>query len=183
VAPSWMVSVSASVNLPLHHKVQKFSSGTGSPGWSRKKGRKMVVRACVFAMFICICFIFDNKSDWLAGVMSGQTLDDGRSVAGSKRVRQWHTGNTYTMSQKVPRFYFLITHVNNQLICIIFGKHNPEQISRNCLWTCRPYTFCNKICMVDVHKHEWCGRQFHKHLSQISSEFCIPIPKIMKINW
>jgi len=37
----WLVS--ASVNLPLHHKVQKFSSGTGSPGWSRKKGRKMVV--------------------------------------------------------------------------------------------------------------------------------------------
>jgi len=43
VAPSWMVDVSASVNLPLHHKVQKFSSGTGSPGWSRKKGCKMVV--------------------------------------------------------------------------------------------------------------------------------------------
>jgi len=35
--------VSASVNLPLHHKVQKFSNGTGSPGWSRNKGRKMVV--------------------------------------------------------------------------------------------------------------------------------------------
>ena len=41
-----MVGVSASVNLPLHHKVQKFSSGTGSPGWSRKKGRKMVVVWC-----------------------------------------------------------------------------------------------------------------------------------------
>ena len=38
-----MVGVSASVNLPLHHKVQKFSSGTGSPGWSWKKGPKMVV--------------------------------------------------------------------------------------------------------------------------------------------
>jgi len=38
-----MVSVSASVNLPLHHKVQKFPSGTGSPRWSRKKGCKMVV--------------------------------------------------------------------------------------------------------------------------------------------
>jgi len=38
VAPSRMVDVSASVNLSLHHKVQKFSSGTGSPGWSRKKG-------------------------------------------------------------------------------------------------------------------------------------------------
>ena len=34
--------VSASVNLPLHNQVQKFS-GTGSPGWSRKKGHKMVV--------------------------------------------------------------------------------------------------------------------------------------------
>jgi len=43
VAPSQMVSVSASVNLPLHHKVQKPSSGTGSPGWFRKKGRKTVV--------------------------------------------------------------------------------------------------------------------------------------------
>jgi len=38
-----MVGVSASVDLPLHHKVQKFSSGTGSPGWSQKKGRKTVV--------------------------------------------------------------------------------------------------------------------------------------------
>jgi len=35
-----MVCVSASVNLPLHHKVQKFSSGTGSPGWSRKRAVK-----------------------------------------------------------------------------------------------------------------------------------------------
>jgi len=36
VAPSRMVGVSTSRNLPLHHKVQKFSSGTGSPGWSWK---------------------------------------------------------------------------------------------------------------------------------------------------
>ena len=43
VAPSRMVSLSASVNLPLRHKVQKFSTGTGSPGWSREKGRKTVV--------------------------------------------------------------------------------------------------------------------------------------------
>ena len=42
-APSRMVCVSASVNLPLHHKVQKFSSGTGSPVWSWKKGHKTVV--------------------------------------------------------------------------------------------------------------------------------------------
>jgi len=42
VAPIRMVDVSASVNLPLHHKVQKFSSGTGSPGWSRKKAVKQL---------------------------------------------------------------------------------------------------------------------------------------------
>ena len=47
VAPSWMVGVSASVNLPLH---QKFSSGTSSPGWSRKKGRKMVVLWCGYCV-------------------------------------------------------------------------------------------------------------------------------------
>jgi len=43
VAPSRMVGVSASVNLPVHHKVQKFSSGTSWPRWSQKKGRKTVV--------------------------------------------------------------------------------------------------------------------------------------------
>jgi len=43
VAPSRMVGLSASVNLSLHHKVQKFSSGTGSSGWSQKKGCKTVV--------------------------------------------------------------------------------------------------------------------------------------------
>jgi len=40
VAPSQMVSVSVSVNLPLHHKVQKFSSGTGSPGGPGKRAVK-----------------------------------------------------------------------------------------------------------------------------------------------
>ena len=43
VAPSRMVGVSASVNLRLHHELKKFSAGTGSPGWSRKKGCKKVV--------------------------------------------------------------------------------------------------------------------------------------------
>jgi len=40
--PTFSIShhlMSASVNLPLHHKVYKFSSGTGSPRWSWKKGR------------------------------------------------------------------------------------------------------------------------------------------------
>jgi len=55
VAPSRMVGVSASVNLPLHHKVQKFSCGTGSPGRSQKKGRKTVVVVVVFVG--CVLFL------------------------------------------------------------------------------------------------------------------------------
>jgi len=51
LVPSQMVCVPASVNLPLHHKVQKFSSGTGSPGWSWKKGRETVV---VWWWYVCI---------------------------------------------------------------------------------------------------------------------------------
>ena len=40
VAPNRMACVSASVNLPLHHKVQNFSSGTGSPGGPGKRAVK-----------------------------------------------------------------------------------------------------------------------------------------------
>jgi len=46
VVPSWIVGVSASINLPSHYKVQRFSSGTSSTGWSWKKGRKTVVVWC-----------------------------------------------------------------------------------------------------------------------------------------
>jgi len=70
VAPSRMVSVSASVNLPFHHKVQKFSSGTGSPGWSRKKSRKTVVVWCGFFLYMFQKRIFGDKwhgffIDWM----------------------------------------------------------------------------------------------------------------------
>jgi len=62
-----MIGVSASINLPLHHKVQKFSAGTGSPGWSQKKGRKTVVVWCgvVWCMhvwlfvFLFVCMVTD----------------------------------------------------------------------------------------------------------------------------
>ena len=52
VAPSRMDGVYASVYLPLHHKVQEFSSGIGSPRWSRKKGHKMV-SVCVMLHVVC----------------------------------------------------------------------------------------------------------------------------------
>jgi len=46
-----MVGASASVNLAL------FCSGAGSPGWSRKKGRKTVVVVVVVGTGTGICWI------------------------------------------------------------------------------------------------------------------------------
>ena len=50
---TWLVQMEwrPEVYIPLHHKVQKFSSGTGSPEWSQKKGRKMVV--CAVCCYFC----------------------------------------------------------------------------------------------------------------------------------
>ena len=66
VAPIRMVGVSASVNLPLHHNVQRFSSGTGSSGWSQKNGRKMIVVVVVFTIsynWYSLQFCFSCISD------------------------------------------------------------------------------------------------------------------------
>jgi len=54
VAPSRMLGASASVNL--HHKVQKFSSGTGSPGQSWKKGRETVVVVWWYTLSVTATF-------------------------------------------------------------------------------------------------------------------------------
>ena len=82
VAPSRMVCVSASVNLPLHHKVQKFSSGTGSSGWSRKKGRTTVVCVCVLSLIrhlittlsFCLLCLFCSYTR-LAGYLWREALE------------------------------------------------------------------------------------------------------------
>ena len=52
--------MSASVDLPLHHKVQKFSSGTSSPGWSQKKGRKTVVCVCKYLQHYILSDLTDD---------------------------------------------------------------------------------------------------------------------------
>ena len=73
VLPSQMVSVSASVNLPLHHKVQKFSCGTSSPAWSRKKGCKTVV--VVVVVVSGMLFVGGLPlSEWEIGVIVGASV-------------------------------------------------------------------------------------------------------------
>ena len=70
VVPSRIVGVSASVNLSLHHKVQRFSSGTGSPGWSRKKGRKTVV-----VVVVVFNGLF-SRTTWISWQQKGKTILD-----------------------------------------------------------------------------------------------------------
>jgi len=62
VVRSRMVGVSASVNLPLHRTVQKFSSGAGWPVWSWEKGHKTVMCVCV-----CMCYshAMSKLEEWL----------------------------------------------------------------------------------------------------------------------
>jgi len=61
-----MVGASASVNLPLHHEVQKFSSGTGSPGGPGKRAVKRL---------------------WCGGVVVGS--EDGHVLAEFSGLTTW----------------------------------------------------------------------------------------------
>jgi len=56
----------AAVNLPLHHKVQKFSSDAGLPGWSQKKGRKTVLVWWWFVYLLYRATKLSTAWQWLA---------------------------------------------------------------------------------------------------------------------
>ena len=84
--------VSASVNLPLHHEVQKFSSGTGSPGCSQKKGHKTFV-------VVLYCAAVSRLSDKRRVVRGGRALSTfrlrDRGLAGPvSRTPAPHTGQS-----------------------------------------------------------------------------------------
>ena len=57
VAPSRMVGVSASVNLPLHHKSRSSLLAPAYPGGPGKKGCKMVV-VCGVVVVLCVFVVF-----------------------------------------------------------------------------------------------------------------------------
>jgi len=57
VVPRWMVGVAASVNLPLHHTVQKLSSGTCS--WPGKRAVKQ----------LCVCVIINQQCQSAEGMI------------------------------------------------------------------------------------------------------------------
>ena len=111
VAPSRMVSLSASVNLPLYHKVQKLSSGPGSPGWSQKKGRKTVVVVVVVSSRTAECTWMHNMIKKTALLCKPHSADTITIIGGYRlsanteyrpiinaslmwRVFRWHSVDT-----------------------------------------------------------------------------------------
>jgi len=77
--------VSASVNLPLRHKVEKFSSGTR---WSWKKGRKMVV--AWFLQYYAKRLARNNVSRMTYFVSSGGCKSLTRSInANPVEIENW----------------------------------------------------------------------------------------------
>ena len=71
VASSRMVVVSASVGLSLHHKVQKFSFGTDSTGWSRKRAVKRIwCGLCFVVLYRKTHYLKAGKCDSLQRVFA-----------------------------------------------------------------------------------------------------------------
>jgi len=118
--------VSASVNLPLHHKVQKFSSGTGAPGWSRKKGRKTVVVWCggggmlkwVSPFRLCSnnkwqWQIWTHAQDGWLGLRTGHLTFILHSSNKPGELLQWTT--LQTLSQQLYKHF--IRHADNTHTC------------------------------------------------------------------
>jgi len=63
-------------------KVQKYSSGTGSPGWSWKKGRKTVV--CV-----CVCTAGDGVASWPGDLVCVECEEENRPFSGQQHQTQF----------------------------------------------------------------------------------------------
>jgi len=136
VAPSQMVSVSVSVNLPLHHKVQKFSSGTGWPGWSQKKGHKTVVVVVVSALkshcFVC-CTVYrtgasvetcyDNTNMYI--VISHYYYHYTHFEFGAYGWMLWHSDTAGPWaSERISGLYNIEWPTAGMVICLEWGAND-----------------------------------------------------------
>ena len=141
---SRFVRVSASVNLPLHHKVQKFSSGIGSPGWSRKKGHKTVVVVvwtyisivelmCSWELTVCVSFtlMYYCQHSWMQPVSS-----------------EWES----SLTQKISVTFCLVHAQQEQQIrmdrfAIFTARHSyPSAVLEVVILSIRP-SVCPSVCL------------------------------------
>jgi len=104
VAPSRTVGVSASVFLPLHHKVQKFSSGTGL---ARSPGKVVVKRLCVCD--ITLHAWVEEKELYGGHVSGGHSVmvlkKTGKDTVSSKRMHRFSTGRESTWQNLLTQIH------------------------------------------------------------------------------
>jgi len=145
-----MVGVSASVDLPLHHKVQKFSSGTGSPGWSWKKGRETVV--CVLMNSTTYTVTSHKTSVSTLHSYCTDTIEENSSVfsliKSTRCHHQGHVGRKFCSKKIRPRVNWgcWLTHCQtdvynshkmsvtfpmNRRQCEMYSDHKHVSV---CLW-------------------------------------------------
>ena len=140
VAPSRVVCVSASVNLPLHHKIQKFSSGTGSPGWSWKKGPKTVVVWCRSGLLWPNSWIDYIGRPWPRwhSVRWGPSSPngEGHSTAGPSILFSpcLLCPNGHSSQQLLSSCYHLTRGCLYFITCIVYWKHCPDHLRSHCLF-------------------------------------------------
>ena len=124
VAPSRMVDVSASVSLPLHHKVQKFSSGTGSPGWSWKKGHKTVVVWCV-VLYVCQ----DAKMILTAPPPKNWKRPPGRlHITWLSTIQHDLTVYNLDLAQNHPLWRLMSTYVWRYALLVVHARKEEEDV-------------------------------------------------------
>jgi len=84
--------MSASVNLPLHHKVQKFFSGTGSPGCPGKRTLKRLLWWWWYSLYLyCAVSLSESHmkyftTDFIALKLGGKRLPC--EILGGANVRR-----------------------------------------------------------------------------------------------
>ena len=119
VAPSRIVCVSASVNLPLHHKVHKFSSGTGSPVWSRKKNCKMVVVWWYMLLLLPWC------------IESVRPAEGQRQPLSASSATWWATFSNRASSEWWGRRHRATKHTEHRTWPASSRRHDSHSISDN----------------------------------------------------
>ena len=109
-----MVSVSASVNLPLHHKVQKFSSGTGSPCGPRKRAIKQLW--WLVQNLGTVCHIFSAQAQKWLRLNFWWKFGHQHLIPRTRfPYTQWYFGNLWRFSVDDPNFHRASCHHQYQL--------------------------------------------------------------------
>ena len=141
-----------SLCLPLHHKVQKFSSGTGSPGWSQKKGCKRLWWWCCglswLSLHASVCMdTCPVNATWWWTVMLAIVLTD-------HRLCQWLSIPCVFPLSVVPGLSMSVQHPHYQASQHVLNTMSsccPCNDCINCVHSCCHSRHLSHPCLTSSH--------------------------------